>query len=180
MVKAMGKKKIIHLLIDIIALIVLIVVDRITKNLAVINLKDKKPFVLWEDVFELYYLENRGAAFGMMQNKQALFFITGIIMLCIVAYVLIKMPFGYKYTLFEIALVLLGSGAIGNMIDRISQNYVVDFFYFVLINFPIFNVADIYVTISCIMLAIMILFVFKDEELKFLSFKNKAKDNAEI
>ena len=68
---------------------------------------------------------------------------------------------------------LIAAGAIGNMIDRIRLNYVVDFIYFVLINFPIFNVADMYVTISTAVLVIMLLFVYKENDLSFISFKQK-------
>ena len=73
----------------------------------------------------------------------------------------------------HILLVLIASGAIGNMIDRIRLEYVVDFFYFVLINFPIFNMADIYVSVACVLLAVIMLFVYKDEDLDFLSFRTK-------
>ena len=71
--------------------------------------------------------------------------------------------------------VLLTAGALGNFIDRITQGYVVDFFYFSLIDFPIFNVADIYVVVSFIALIICILFIYKDEEFSFLQFKKKEK-----
>ncbi len=64
---------------------------------------------------------------------------------------------------------LLIAGAIGNMIDRVKQGYVVDFFYFTPINFPRFNVADVYVTCSIILLIIAMFFVYKDEELDFLT-----------
>ena len=69
--------------------------------------------------------------------------------------------------------ILIASGAIGNMIDRIRLEYVVDFFYFVLINFPIFNMADIYVSVACVLLSIVMLFVYKEEDLDFLSIRPK-------
>ena len=72
-------------------------------------------------------------------------------------------------------LVLIFSGAIGNMIDRIRLSYVVDFFYFVLIDFPIFNMADIYVSVACVLLAVLLLFVYKDEDLEFISLKDFGK-----
>ena len=68
---------------------------------------------------------------------------------------------------------LIAAGAIGNMIDRIRFDYVVDFIYFVLINFPIFNVADIYVTVSTVALVVLLLFVYKENDLNFISFKQK-------
>ena len=69
----------------------------------------------------------------------------------------------------RITLVLLTAGAIGNMIDRVYHNFVVDFLYFKLINFPIFNVADCYVTIAMGLLIVLILFYYTDEELNFKS-----------
>jgi signal peptidase II len=68
---------------------------------------------------------------------------------------------------------LIAAGAIGNMIDRIRYDYVVDFIYFVFINFPIFNVADIYVSISTFVLIFILLFYYKEEDLNFISFKQK-------
>ena len=69
------------------------------------------------------------------------------------------MPEDKKCNILHILLVLIASGAIGNMIDRIRLEYVVDFFYFVLINFPIFNMADIYVSVACVLLAIVMLYI---------------------
>ena len=72
---------------------------------------------------------------------------------------------------------MIASGAVGNMIDRIRYDYVVDFIYLVIINFPIFNVADIYVTVATFLLVILILFVYKEDDLSFLSFKqNKIRE----
>lgn len=174
------KMKIIHCIADVVIIGLLVWFDQFTKSLAVEKLMNKRAYVIIDNVFELNYLENRGAAFGIFENKQIMFTITGIIMLLIVMYVLIKLPVVKKYYLFEIGCVMIAAGAIGNMIDRISNGYVVDFFYFVLINFPIFNVADIYVTLSCILVAILILFVYSDSELAFLSFKAKEDKDLNI
>ncbi|NMB42654.1 MAG: lipoprotein signal peptidase, partial [Clostridiales bacterium] len=73
-----------------------------------------------------------------------------------------------RYNILRILLVLIIAGAIGNLIDRIRLNYVVDFIYFALINFPIFNVADIYVTVSTFVFLILALFYYKDEDFEFL------------
>ena len=86
---------------------------------------------------------------------------------------LFKTPDAKKYRILHLLLSLIAAGAIGNMIDRVRFDYVVDFIYFVLINFPIFNVADIYVTISTIALVILLLFVYKENDLNFISFKQK-------
>ena len=88
-------------------------------------------------------------------------------------YVLYKMPEEKKYRILHVLLSLIAAGAIGNMIDRIRLDYVVDFIYFVLINFPIFNVADIYVSLSTVALVFLLLFYYKENDLSFISFKQK-------
>ena len=80
----------------------------------------------------------------------------------------IRIPQGKRFVWLHIAFAFLISGAIGNLIDRVKQGYVVDFFYFVPINFPRFNVADIFITISVPILFILLFFVYKDEETEFL------------
>lgn len=124
--------------------------------------------MLIEGVFQLHYLENQGAAFGMLQGKKLWFVAITLIMLLLMVLVYFRTPFEKRYRWFRIILTLLTAGAIGNLIDRLRLNYVVDFFYFELINFPIFNIADIYVTVGMALLFIMILFYYKDEELEVL------------
>ena len=85
------------------------------------------------------------------------------------------MPDDKKYTIMHILLVMIASGAFGNMIDRLRHDYVVDFIYFVIINFPIFNVADIYVTVSTFLFVILFLFYYKENDFSFLSFRQQKK-----
>jgi len=169
----MNKRKMMMLGADILLLAVLIVLDQITKHFAVVCLKDQTPVVLVDGVFELNYLENRGAAFGMLQNQKLFFIFIAVIILAVIAYVLIKTPNQRQYVKLHVALVFIAGGAIGNMIDRIKLDYVVDFLYFSLINFPIFNVADIYVTLAAAYLVILLLFVYKESDLEFLSFRTR-------
>ena len=169
------KQRASFIIIDIFLSVVLITLDQFTKYMAVIKLKDQPAYVIWPKVFELRYLENRGAAFGMLQNQKVFFIIiTGVVILGIL-YLLFKIPEEKKYHILHFLLVLIFSGAIGNMIDRIRLSYVVDFFYFVLIDFPIFNMADIYVSVACVLLAVLLLFVYKDEDLEFISLKDFGK-----
>ena len=74
------------------------------------------------------------------------------------------MPENRRYLPLRICAVLLCAGAVGNMIDRIFRGYVVDFFYFKLIDFPVFNVADIYVTTAAVILIVLIVFLYKEED----------------
>lgn len=143
--------------------VVAILIDQITKWLVVQNLKGQDSIVLIPNVFELHYLENRGAAFGLMQNKQIVFLIGACIVLLVIGYFYGKIPHTMHYFGLRLCAVLVCAGAIGNMIDRIRLNYVVDFFYFSLIDFPIFNVADCYVVIACVLFAILILFYYRDD-----------------
>lgn len=147
-------------------------IDQITKHLAVLYLKGNPARVIIDGVFELQYLENRGAAFGMMQNMQFVFVAGAVAIFIVIFYLYIRMPDTVRYLPLRICAVLLCAGALGNMIDRIRLNYVIDFFYFSLIDFPIFNVADCYVVISCIVFALLILFYYRDDnDFKFLSRK---------
>ena len=156
---------------DVLGMIILILADQFTKYLAVIHLKDKPVIPIIQDVLELSYLENRGAAFGMLQNQKIFFVLVASIILAVIVYVIYKMPVDRKYNKLHVFLTFIASGAIGNMIDRLRLDYVVDFISFVLIHFPIFNVADIYVTVATAFLVILILFFYREEDLRFLSFK---------
>ena len=159
----------------IVSVIVLLVADQITKHLAVVNLKGGNDIILIDRVLRLHYLENKGAAFGMFQDRQIVFAVVAVAMVIFVSYIYKKIPHTNRYFMLRFSAVLVVAGAIGNVIDRIILNYVVDFIYFELIDFPVFNVADIYVVVACILFAISILFVYKDEELEVFSFKKGKK-----
>lgn len=178
-----------HSIIQIIIFILLLVIDQLTKYLVSISLKGRPNVYLIKDVIEFQYFENRGAAFGFLQNKQILFYIITLIVFFVVIFVWIRVRNGLnRYSMlnetdfqkktFKNGLVLnyvlsiLCAGAIGNFIDRIAHNYVVDFIYFKIINFPIFNFADICVTCSAIFLVIFFLFVYKEDD-NFNIFSSK-------
>lgn len=163
-------------MIDVLLIVALIVFDQFTKKLAVSKLMNQPAHVLIDGVLEFDYLENRGVAFGMFQGQRIIILVVGIVFLAVLLCFMFKMPAGKKYTVLHIILSCVIAGGIGNMIDRFSLGYVIDFISFVLINFPIFNVADCYVVCGVIAMCIMFLFVLKDEDLEFLSFK-KSKEN---
>lgn len=150
------------------AVIILILLDQFTKHLVVQHLMPLEGGkVLIPGVFRLLYLENRGSAFGILQNKQTFFIIFTIVVLLVILYVYTRVPGTARMLYLRIDMILIFAGAVGNFIDRIRQGFVVDFLYFELINFPIFNVADIYVTVGCFLLILLLLFYYKDEELNF-------------
>lgn len=167
-------KKILFL-IDTVIVVVLLVLDQLTKHLAVVHLKGQPAISLIKGVLELDYLENRGVAFGMFQGQRVMILLVGIVFLAVILFVMYRMPVDKKFVVLHVVFSCIIAGGIGNMIDRFSLGYVVDFISFVLINFPIFNVADCYVVCATIVLFIMFLFVLKEEDLDFLSFK-KSKE----
>ncbi len=111
---------------------------------------------LIKNVLYLNYTENRGAAFGILQNQRWIFIaVTVIVIFVIIAYVLIKKP---ENRLLLLSLAMISGGGIGNLIDRISLSYVIDFIDFRIINFPVFNVADIFVTLGAALMFVYIIF----------------------
>lgn len=169
----MKKRKIIILIVDLVMMVFLTFLDQLTKYLAVQYLKGQPSVPILKDILVLQYLENKGAAFGMLQNQKIFFIFIEVLILFVIAFVLFRMPSDKKYTLMHVILVFVAGGAVGNMIDRVVQDYVVDFIYFVLIDFPIFNVADIYVTFATAVFVVVVLFYYKEEDFAFLSVKQK-------
>lgn len=155
--------------------VLLVLLDQFTKFLAVRFLKGQEPFVIWDGVFELHYLENRGAAFGMLQGQRAFFLIIGALVFAAAVYFFHCASEERRFEPIRLIAIFILAGAWGNMIDRLMNAYVVDFFYFKLIDFPIFNVADIYVSVSTAVLVIMVLFYYKEEELSRLLKKEEKK-----
>ena len=99
--------------------------------------------------------------------------IIGIILLAAILFCIVKLPDRKKFHILYILGGFLAGGAVGNMIDRIRLGYVVDFIYFCLIDFPIFNVADMCIVVSVILFAILFLFYYKEEDFAFLSLKKR-------
>lgn len=129
--------------------------DQITKYLAVLFLRPVDTVPLLEDVLHLTYVENPGAAFGMLKDSRWVFMIVSTVaIIALLAYMLVRRP---KDKLECLAISLIVSGGIGNMIDRVLLGYVVDFVDFRLINFAVFNVADIFVCVGAGLLFLWII-----------------------
>ena len=142
----------------ILAIIILTALDQLVKHLISTNFQVGQTRKIIDGVFQLNYVQNRGAAWGSFSGKI-------VFLLAITFVILLAGNQEKKYTPLRISLVFLISGAVGNMIDRVARGYVVDMFDFCLINFPVFNVADIFVTCSFIVIVILVLFKYKDDEL---------------
>lgn len=112
----------------------------------------------------------------MFGGGRIFFLVLTVIIMAVLVYITYKLPTTKKYMLMRITIILLGSGAVGNFIDRLFLGYVRDFIYFRLINFPVFNVADCYVTIGLALFIIMVLFIYKDEDFNFLKHDRKGSN----
>lgn len=138
-----------------IILILLVAADQLIKYLTLTMLKPISTKVLINGVLSLTYVENRGAAFGMLQNSRWVFIMLTIaIISAILAY---RMRSGEDGRLFNSASVLLISGGIGNLIDRIFRGYVVDMIQVTFIDYPVFNFADCCVVVGAVLMCIYVL-----------------------
>lgn len=169
--KNLNRKKAFMLVLDILLGILLIWFDQFTKGLAVRHLKGRPAHPLIKGVLELQYLENHGMAFGLLQNQKVFLVIMSSIFMLILLFFMLRMPVTPKFRLIHVMMVFIISGGLGNMLDRLRMDYVVDFVYFALIDFPIFNVADIYVVCASIGMFIMFMFILKEKDLEFLNFR---------
>ena len=148
----------------IIYMAVLVIFDQITKLIARTTLSDGDIDII-PGVLQLHLLYNTGAAFSILTGKTIVFYVLTPVIAAVIIYFFIRLPFVKKNLPMAFVLTSLVAGAAGNYIDRLVFSKVTDFIYFSIINFPVFNVADIYVTISVIVLLVLILFYYKDEEL---------------
>ena len=160
--------------------LVLVVADQLSKYWAVTALA-QGPFILIPDVFELELHRNPGIAFSMLSGHGWIFIPTSILMTILLFVILVRSPMRTS-KLFAFSTLLIISGAIGNLIDRIVLGEVIDFFSFTLIDFPIFNFADCCVVVGAILLFVYCLFGMKGMEnlpLRTLLFgiKSKTKEN---
>ncbi len=178
-----------------IGVVIAVMLDQLTKYLASVHLKGNAPVVVIPGVFEFRYLENESAAFGvdLISILQKIFrfsrfesdpeaflrckmiFFT-VVTLAVLAFLIVlyqRIPAGRRWLPLNLVLPGFLAGAAGNLIDRMVHRYVIDFFYFSLIDFPIFNVADIYVTVSAAAFVVLSLFVYKEEDFALLFPKRR-------
>lgn len=139
-----------------------LIIDRITKVWALNKLSKIDEIVIIKNFFSFSYLENRGAAFGILQNK--LIFLSAITITVVTFMIIYLFKYKPKSVFLRISFSLIISGAVGNLIDRIWYRYVVDFIYWHYKNsysFPTFNVADIMVVTGTFLMA---LYILKEEK----------------
>lgn len=145
------------ILLTIVAIAILI--DQLTKVLAIEYLKNQPAINIIGDFLKLDYVENYGAAFGILQNKKLLFITITLGVIGFILYFIYK-NYSYLSNTIKIALALLIGGAIGNLLDRMRLGYVVDFISVRLgksYNFPVFNMADTFIVISTGIIILLII-----------------------
>lgn len=140
------------------AIIVLVTIDQFSKYLITQNLFDGvKEIVLIKDFFNITNVKNYGAGFSILQNQTIFLIVVTFVALGFVTYLLLKSK--NSESLNRVCYILIIGGALGNLIDRLTLGYVIDFldFYIFGYDFPVFNLADSFLTIGCILLIISIL-----------------------
>ncbi|MFG6325855.1 MAG: signal peptidase II [Lachnospiraceae bacterium] len=161
----------------------LIMLDQLSKAFASSNLKNSDSVTVIKGFFDLTYVENRGAAWGVLSGRISILVIITVILIPIFVFCMLRI---YKnkelldssklkrVSLLHFDLILLLSGAVGNFIDRIIKGYVVDFFQFTFFDFPVFNVADCYITIGAVFFIVIYMFLLKDDDITILFKGEKA------
>lgn len=137
------------------------------------------PFI--KGIINLTYVENRGAAFGILQGRQVFFKILTVIALGVFMFFLYKNRGGNIVIRLSLALII--GGTAGNFIDRVNLNYVRDMIEFDFVNFAVFNIADCALTVGVTLFAIYYLFIYKepDKKQKSLETQNKGTEsNADL
>ena len=153
----MKKLKLTDYIIYTVIIACIIALDQITKALAVKFLDPIDTYPLIKDVLHLTYAENKGAAFGILADARWVFMSISIIAIGALMFGLYAGFMKGGITLTTISVCLISAGGIGNMIDRIALEYVVDFIELRFIDFAIFNVADCAVCIGAGMLFLAVL-----------------------
>ena len=129
-----------------------VIADQISKLIVVNSMAVGETVPVIEDVFHFTYIQNRGAAFGMLANNRWVFMIISTV--AIVAMCVYLFRFCEETMFTKIGLALLIGGGIGNMIDRVALGYVIDMIDCRFIDFYVFNVADSCVCVGAFMVGL--------------------------
>jgi len=140
--------------------LILLTIDRLTKLAITTNIIEGDKITIINGFFNITNVKNEGAAFSILQGKQVLFYVITIIALAFFIYLFIKAK---NNTLERVSCTLMFAGALGNFIDRLMNGYVVDFLDFIILgwDFPVFNFADICLTIGAFLLIISLIREYK-------------------
>lgn len=172
--KSRWKKKI--LIWDFICLILLNSLDRLSKIAAEYYCINEN-FELIENVFEITCIKNMGGAFGILNNQRFFFIFIAVLFVSLLVFFLFATPNEAKFNSLHIWISFILAGIIGNLVDRIIYGSVIDIIYISKINFPVFNLSDIFITLGTFFTLILVLFKLKEKDFEFLNFKqNKYRE----
>ena len=152
------------MIVPIILAVILFIIDQATKYIALTKLKPLGSVTFIDGFMDFTFVENRGAAFGILNGRVWLLLVIAAVIYIVIIAAMLEMPNTKEYKWLKWSLMLILAGAIGNVADRLFRGYVVDFFEFTFIKWPVFNMADIYVVIGTIVMAVLVLFVIKDDK----------------
>ena len=142
-------------LIYLIGALVIFGADRLSKMWVISNAELGEVFARFGKEFSFMYVQNRGAAFSMLSGRLGLLSIISILFcIGVVVYWFVKKP---KDRLLCSALAMMAAGAFGNAVDRVMYGYVVDFIKTEFVDFPVFNIADIAITVGAALIVISVL-----------------------
>lgn len=127
-------------------------IDQISKYLVLELLVEKGSVTVIPHVLDLTYVENRGAAFGILQEHRWVFMVISVVAIALILFYIGKFKPQDKLTVISLA--LIAGGGVGNMIDRVFRGFVVDFIEATFVKFYVFNIADSCVTVGCVLLII--------------------------
>lgn len=160
------------------ALILLLLgLDQWTKHLAVLYLKDQPSRVLLPKLVNLTYVENTGSAFGLFSGHMQLLSAVTVILSLALLVLYLRMSTERQYRVYRILMPVILAGSLGNIIDRFTRGYVVDFLSFAFFEFPVFNVADCFLTVAAVIYAIC--YLTHDHELTTIYRLKRAPDETE-
>lgn len=144
-----------------IIILLLISLDQLIKYLIVQNVALNTGISLIDNIISLFYIQNNGAAWGILSGNMILFYFVTIAVIVGMLYWYHMYNRGKLHWIEKLAYILIFSGALGNFIDRIRLGYVIDMIKLDFIDFPIFNVADTYLTCGVVVMLIYTLFLEK-------------------
>ncbi len=140
--------------------VIFFVSDFLSKRYILSNVALGETFGSFTPLIDFTYVQNKGAAFSILSGKiNFLAIISVLFCIGIIIFVIVKKP---KNKLLCVSLTMIFSGALGNAIDRIFYGFVVDFIETTFVDFAIFNIADIAITVGALLLAIYVIFFDKD------------------
>lgn len=138
--------------------IAVVLLDQISKHFVCLHLKPIGSVPIIDGILNFTYVENRGAAFGILSDNRAVFMIFSVLIIVVLSFATVK--FQGQSKLFDVCMGLIVGGGVGNMVDRAFLGYVIDFVDFCAFDFWkwVFNIADSAVVVGCILAIIFVIF----------------------